>query len=121
MIEPQFLGVVREIFQKAAKGLSDPIKDAASAIGKGLSGLRPHGPGDPPFYCGSWAQPMLACNGRGPAYSALQITQKCIGANPATSIFCASYANAMHGLVTKACADNPEAVQELLPRFCQGT
>jgi hypothetical protein len=121
LIEPQIFGVIKEIFQKAAKGLSDPIKDAASAIGKELNNLRPHGPNDPPFYCQSWAQPALACNGRGPMYSAIEITQKCIGVNPASSIFCASSANALHRLVIQACADNPEAVQELLPRFCQGS
>jgi hypothetical protein len=120
-VDPQFLGAIREVFEKAAHGLSQAVGTAADGLRQAIDRIRPHGPGDPPFYCRSWVQDACACNGNSPQYRLADIVSRCVSINPTNSLVCAGLAGSLYGLVSQACRESPGQVGSLVPRICPGS
>jgi hypothetical protein len=120
LVKPQFLGVVREAFQKATPGFIT----AGSSLGKLLSSMRGHGgPGNTPWVCGQWATSMITCNGNSPAYSQSQMMANCITNNatdPTLWPLCTTASAGMYPLVQQFCAQGGGDNTQLLGQICQG-
>jgi hypothetical protein len=119
-VDPEFLGVIKEFFQKVGGALSGALMSAANALGDAIKNLRDHGgPGGSPFVCGQWVAGVLACRNGQPAYSQAEVLARCVSSNPANSIACASVTAAMWPLIRDACSQNANQVGTLLGQVCK--
>jgi hypothetical protein len=125
MVEPQFLGVIKEFFTEtvpgSVEGLVNSVVNGANELGKLIQGMqRGGGPfgGGRPIACRSLVAPLLACRNGRPAYSSAEMQSRCLGADTANSVLCFGVALGLYPLLEKACADNPNDVGGLIGRIC---
>ncbi|HVG34089.1 MAG TPA: hypothetical protein VM911_13455 [Pyrinomonadaceae bacterium] len=120
MVDPQFLGFIKEAFESIGSALSSAVMAGADALSNALSNLRDKGgPGGRPFVCGQWVTTVLACSGKSPAYSQAEMLARCISTNPAQMAVCAVASAGLYPLVQQACAQGSDTGQ-LLGRVCKG-
>jgi hypothetical protein len=130
-VSPEFLGVIKEMFEGASEAVSESVEVVSEAVGgalkSGISGLtgliknlRDHGDQGQPFACGMWVTRMMSCTGNSPTFSEMEVLGACISANPQYNVACMTISTALYPLLTKACQQNPSALTGLPSQVCQG-
>jgi hypothetical protein len=121
VVSPQFLGVIREAFQSAGRGLSLGTASLAASLGGMISNAGKGGGPDnsKPFACRTWAGGVLACRNGQPLYSQAEMMSRCVSSNPTWSPLCISATAGLYPLVKRACSEDSNSTGNLLGAVCQ--
>jgi hypothetical protein len=99
VVNPEFLGVIKEAFESAVEGVEGGLSAAMKAIGNLV-----HQAGTN-FVCNQWAVEAFRCSGGNPPLTSAEMLANCIGFNPDNTLPCAAIVGAMYPAVQQFCAN----------------
>jgi hypothetical protein len=130
-VNPEFLGVIKEMFESASETVSEAVEMVSEAVSGALKSgfsslsnliknLKDHGDQGQPFACGLWVTRMMSCTGTSPTFSEIEVLGACMSANPQYNAACMTISAALYPLLTEACQKNPSALSGVASQVCQG-
>jgi hypothetical protein len=119
LVEPEFLGVIKEAFESAGHAFSSALMSAASSLGDLVKKTQSTGgPDGEPFACGQWVTRLVACSGNSPTYSEGEMMAACAASNPFQMASCTAVTAGLYSTLQQGCSENPGGIGQLLGQIC---
>ena len=122
MVQPEFMGVIREAFQSVGRSISPGLSSLGSSLGNLINNSNNNnGPNQPPFICSQWITTVVACNNGSPAFSQNDMWTRCLMSNstdPVNAALCTGVSAALYPLVQKYCSEGDTDPGDLIGQIC---
>jgi hypothetical protein len=99
VVNPEFLGVIKEAFESAYEGVEGGLSAMMTAISHLVQQAGTN------FVCTQWAVEAFRCSGGNPPLTSAEMLANCMGANPDNTLPCLGIVASMYPAVVQFCAN----------------